>query len=1251
MTSANINQFAFRSRDDDQALNSTTWTRGQGVDWTQIVDTTFRLRLGIEETNNKNATGFGQIEARYYSGSWGSWFDVTTSSTILRAVASTYSINDVAITPSQLTGSSRGTFDGGYGCEDGLASAIPFANAWEEFEYSLQIVSGDVSDGDLIEVRIQGCNTWADTPQITIDKSIYTPAQGIWRWYTDATPDGSMTGLANEDTKPTLTSAQMQNGIIRLRAQINETGGGSGSAQTIDLEYAEDTSQESYWQSVQAQTPTNDMEGVWFRWANGAATDGNTIGSQLLTGTTESGKYHESTTPTEDIGGSSKHEIDIALYVHWPPPDTTVNFRLVVGGTTLALDSGATAIQLQTSTAADRPYSITRLDWDDAQVVGREMRFGSWRRLFYDSVNGNWWFFTVQYFTPTILRSYYWTGTGAWTAGATFTCTNNMYQSRHALAFKVIGGVPTVIFHGGSSSSSRRVAKGTISGTTLTWGSEQTVTQNTDRHCHVGIDDGNYIWIAGTTASTGVWAIRSTNPNDVTAWQTVHTASDNQVNSGDVLTVVGLASDKAMILWASTGDDQIKYSIVTDSGGFGSVNSANATSVASNEDWGIARSGGYVYLAHSDSVSSGGNWVLRVFNESGESWTTGTSPSVSGQPSDNDGLPVIANGDEIYVFGTFANTEGGQDRKISYDVYTGPGDSGSWSGLSDLTPAASRGNGDHMSPGDVGGGNLMLAFEFGDDTIYGTGFVAEYFTLSVAQAQTANSSKHAFLAGHADANSSKHGYLIGSLDANSQKHAYLSGAANVSDSKDAFLHGQAEGSSTKHAYLEGTPPIQSASGSIHAFLQGSADASAITSAFLHGQSAATDLKHAYLQGVTGAVDNKSAYLKGQANISDSKQAYLYGVLVTSSSKHAYLAGQGESANSISAYLQGQDTDLDAVPAYILGSMEDSNVVSGYIFGAFIDSSTKSAYIQGEGYGGQVSDTRSAYMQGLDTDISTKSAYIGGQDYGQDTQPAYLQGVDSGVSLAHAYLAGTAQGQDTQTAYIHGQAFGDDVAYGYIRGQASLQDIQAAYIYGQVIVSDTKSAYVYGAAEEGQGVDQKPAYIAGIAQTSDSAPAFIAGGVVTQDSKSAYIFGQLGSQDVKQAFIHGSVPAQESIPAYMQGSSVFSDSRQAYVKGSLAFSDQRPAYLLGEESANSANSAFVRGALVELDTRSAYMDAVGAIVNTKHAYIYGYIEGGEPGVTELWTSLVEDVEIWDTISDENVVAWDTLVEDSEIDNDL
>jgi len=611
--------------------------------------------------------------------------------------------------------------------------------------------------------------------------SSFTVVQASWRWYTDATPDGSMVPLAAENTAPTLTAAQMQNGKIRLRVQIHEVGGKAGSAAPVLFGFSADN-----WTNngpIENETPTTNGEGVWFRWANGAATADGTLGSLLLTGSTEAGLYHESGGAWDNaISAGAVHEIDIAMLVHWPPPNNTIQFRVVYNGSELALDSGASYPTLYTSSAADRPYSIIDLPWDTSYQTSREVRFASWQRMFYDESTGNYWFFTVRYDTPTVLRSYYWTGSGGWTAGATFTCSSNLYQSRHALTAKMVSGSLHIYAHLGSSSSTRYFVRGTISGTTLTWGSEQSLSQATDRHCHIAVDDGGYVWIGGITASTGIWVRRATSVDSVSAWDSVITASNTGVVSGDVFTLVGLTSNKVMALWTDETADDLMYSIITTSATTPAT--VNATTNAANEDWGVARGGGYVYVVHSDSISSGGNWVLRVWDESGSSWSTGTSPSVSGQPSDNDGISIGLNGDDLYAVGTFSNTEGGQDRKLQYKKYTGPGASGSWGSLTNLTPTESRGNGDHLAAPCSGGGKLIWPWEFGDDNNRdGTGFVVEYHYLTLAVTE--------WLDGQSDGAAAVSGSLSNVYGLNGQSD----GVAGVSGtlSKDVPLTGQSDG--------------------------------------------------------------------------------------------------------------------------------------------------------------------------------------------------------------------------------------------------------------------------------------------------------------------------------------------------------------------------------------------------------------------------------------------------------------------------
>lgn len=173
MTSKYTNQVAFRGRNDSHTLNDTSFEYNQNANFSYPVDTVLRVRLEVEETNSKNSSESGQLEYRHYTTSWSGWSNVTGSSSVIQG-ASSGSFSDDDSTTNVLTGSAR-TFTGGNGTFDGLpGSPTSINNSHLENEYVLTIVSADVANGDLIEVRIAGLDNWAQTPQITVIESSAT---------------------------------------------------------------------------------------------------------------------------------------------------------------------------------------------------------------------------------------------------------------------------------------------------------------------------------------------------------------------------------------------------------------------------------------------------------------------------------------------------------------------------------------------------------------------------------------------------------------------------------------------------------------------------------------------------------------------------------------------------------------------------------------------------------------------------------------------------------------------------------------------------------------------------------------------------------------------------------------------------------------------------------------------------------------------------------------------------------------------
>ena len=116
-----------------------------------------------------------------------------------------------------------------------------------------------------------------------------------WRWYADADPPSSP--LGDENVKPTLADEN----IIRLRLQIEETGGTDGSG-TMDIEYREGA----------GGTWTNVGAAAHWQMANGASTEGGLL-SISLTGSNFAQVYIETTSYSASVKKSKVNEFDLAL--------------------------------------------------------------------------------------------------------------------------------------------------------------------------------------------------------------------------------------------------------------------------------------------------------------------------------------------------------------------------------------------------------------------------------------------------------------------------------------------------------------------------------------------------------------------------------------------------------------------------------------------------------------------------------------------------------------------------------------------------------------------------------------------------------------------------------------------------------------------------------------------------------------------------------------------------------------------------
>jgi formylmethanofuran dehydrogenase subunit C len=557
------------------------------------------------------------------------------------------------------------------------------------------------------------------------------PTNGTFRWYTDATPDGSMSGLAAENTAPTLTGAQTMGGIVRLRVQLTTT------VTALHMEYSVDGTN---W----ADVPNADNSGVsnaenrWFTWANGAATAGGTIGTQLLTGTQASGTYIEARGQTATVSGGNRTEFDLAFKVRWPPPETTILIRLLDGASPITLPQ---TISLTTCAVADRLHTIDKADTNASGGQNREVNHGAWPRIFHDGTY--WWMYTVQPATSTSTVVYYRSSDlASWTkftvaGGAGTISTTAETDVKHTPWMRTISGTPVAGVGLFPSSGNMRYLRGYVSAGAITWASPVDIgAARPGSQSHSCIDQGGFHWIAGINGTTGVWARRSTSADDgstgyVPAFGSQLSLTDSGVAAGNILALVPLASNKVLAIWRN--GTALKSAEVTGSG-WGSASTATATAAINIDDWGATLAGdGFVYLLHTDNAGTGGTWKTRKYDVGTPGWSAGTDPGAA-QPTQNsnaDGLVVTASGaTDVYAFGTTVGTDGGQDRTITAIKWNGS----AWSNEGVVTPAGGRGNGDDIAgPPIAAAGAIPIVYLFNDNDVNGFPYTYEVHVLTVAE--------------------------------------------------------------------------------------------------------------------------------------------------------------------------------------------------------------------------------------------------------------------------------------------------------------------------------------------------------------------------------------------------------------------------------------------------------------------------------------------------------------------------------------
>ncbi len=185
---ADFEQTAFRGREDDGSETTATFIAALNTDWTQDVDVNFRVRF--------QATSDGSDEENIvfllHRNINGGIFQPVDGSSIIVRVFSSSNYTEGDATTEQLAGSNAflaGEMDDVDGGAGDVNSLIDFPAAVRdcEVEYCVRIQSGDVNDGDTIQLRLhEGGASFADgyteIPTITVNKPSAGGHPAMRRW-------------------------------------------------------------------------------------------------------------------------------------------------------------------------------------------------------------------------------------------------------------------------------------------------------------------------------------------------------------------------------------------------------------------------------------------------------------------------------------------------------------------------------------------------------------------------------------------------------------------------------------------------------------------------------------------------------------------------------------------------------------------------------------------------------------------------------------------------------------------------------------------------------------------------------------------------------------------------------------------------------------------------------------------------------------------------------------------------------------
>ncbi len=344
------------------------------------------------------------------------------------------------------------------------------------------------------------------------------------------------------------------------------------------------------------------------------------------------------------------------------------------------------------------------------------------RKVFYDGTR--WWAFyydgsnSVYTWSDDAL-----TWENAVTQVFTTSGTNNP-----SVWFDSAGNIVYAVGDDGASDATVPVRRGTISGTTITWGTQTTVTVSTVsfgfKATFITKDSGGFLWIASNSQpSTGnydVAVVKSTNADDVSAWGSFTTLLSASIANVNVYpTILPLSGGNVYAFWYANGaiDGKVR------TGSWGSLeNIATTTSgIYTKVPSGTVDASGNIDLVYSDS---GGAIVHKQRTNSWGAADTVDSSTGNKQPT----ITRDSSTGNLYVFYVQSTNQ------IKGRKYSG----GTWTDVTGLDVSTITKAG-LTSPYTVSGGLIGFLWNQGDTSPYEIKiavFVPEFEDIAIPLAGT-----------------------------------------------------------------------------------------------------------------------------------------------------------------------------------------------------------------------------------------------------------------------------------------------------------------------------------------------------------------------------------------------------------------------------------------------------------------------------------------------------------------------------------